>query len=213
MYPLVDTSYIKDLSDNIAEETRPIVVEDKIYVAVGKDFKDSRLTLQWVIENRGGSTIICILHVHQPSNKVPFGNISLLAGIMYAQQVSAYHKTERQAMLQLLEKYNQICQKAGVVTEVHHIEADCIENGIVEYIVKNNVRSLVMGAAASKQFSKKMVNLKSKKAIYVCFHAAASCEIQFICKRNFIFIRRKIRLKMSKKLDESKWKANNKELA
>lgn len=75
MYPVVDTSDIMDLRGDIVEETHPIIVDDKIYVAVGKDLKDSRSTLQWAIDNRGGSKIICILHVHQAADKVPFGNL------------------------------------------------------------------------------------------------------------------------------------------
>ncbi|KAJ0673313.1 hypothetical protein Hanom_Chr00s153663g01822901 [Helianthus anomalus] len=66
---------------------------------------------------------------------------------------------------------------------------DSIEKGIVEFILQHNVRRLVMGGAADKHYSKKMVDLKSKKAIYVRLLAHPSCQIQFICKGNLIFTR------------------------
>lgn len=73
-YPVVDTSEIIEIRDEIVEETRPIVVEDKNYVAVGKILKESQLTLQWAIDNSGGRRI-CILLVHQPPEKIPICNL------------------------------------------------------------------------------------------------------------------------------------------
>ncbi|GJT35481.1 hypothetical protein Tco_0925900 [Tanacetum coccineum] len=76
-----------------------------------------------------------------------------------------------------------------VFVEVHHLEMGCIEKGIVSFILKHNVRRLVMGSATDKHYSRKMVDLRSSKAIYVRSHAAASCQIQFVCKGNIIFTR------------------------
>ncbi|TXG62886.1 hypothetical protein EZV62_009880 [Acer yangbiense] len=38
--------------------------EDTVYVAVGKDVNESKLTLSWALRNFGGDNF-CILHVHQ----------------------------------------------------------------------------------------------------------------------------------------------------
>uniref|UniRef100_A0A2N9FI31 RING-type E3 ubiquitin transferase n=1 Tax=Fagus sylvatica TaxID=28930 RepID=A0A2N9FI31_FAGSY len=65
---------------------------------------------------------------------------------------------------------------------------DSIEKGIVE-LISQGIRKLVMGAAADKHFSKRMMDLKSKKAIYVCLQAPVSCQIQFICKGLLIHTR------------------------
>ena len=46
------------------------IIEDMIYVAVGKDVKDSKSTLLWAVHNSGGKKI-CILHVHQPAQMIP----------------------------------------------------------------------------------------------------------------------------------------------
>ena len=74
-----------EITSDIVEEipSSPRVDEDKIYVAVGKDVKESQLTLQWALDNLGGSKL-CILHVHRPSEKVPFGNLFFLVTRMYA---------------------------------------------------------------------------------------------------------------------------------
>ncbi|GJS16113.1 U-box domain-containing protein kinase family protein [Tanacetum coccineum] len=196
-------------SSDIVEETPPsprVDEEDKIYVAVGKDVKESQLTLRWALDNLGASKL-CILHVHRPSEKVPFALRSKEAwlpndaydvqsllhgspwGILYTHQIVEHRAAEMQETNKLLDKYKQICQNAGVFAEVYYIAMNSIEKGIVEFILKHNIRKLVMGAAADKQFSKRMVDVKSKKAIYVKLKAPASCQIQFICKGKVIFTR------------------------
>ncbi|PWA91011.1 U-box domain-containing protein kinase family protein [Artemisia annua] len=176
MYPVVDTS-------DVMEETQP-----KVHVAVGKDLKQSLSTLRWALHNSGGAQI-CILHVHQPAEKIPFMGTKVRISQLAEHHVKAHHEMERQDMLKLLDKYNQICQITGVSADVHHLEMRCIEKGIVDFILEHNVRRLVMGAAAEKHYSRKMVDLRSSKAIYVRSHAAASCQIQFVCKGNIIFTR------------------------
>ncbi|KAL4585081.1 hypothetical protein LXL04_009695 [Taraxacum kok-saghyz] len=81
-YPVVDTSEITMSSHGIVEEAPPPreVEEDKIYVAVGKDLKESQSTLLWALRNSGGRQI-CILHVHQPAEKIP-GSQKLLGSSM-----------------------------------------------------------------------------------------------------------------------------------
>ncbi|XP_023771591.1 U-box domain-containing protein 33 isoform X1 [Lactuca sativa] len=189
-YPVVDTSDLMGSRHEIVAETPPTPreVEDRIYVAVGKDLKESQSTLLWALRNSGGRQI-CILHVHQPADKIPIMGTKFRINQLEAHQVSSYHEKEKQNMRQLLDEYNQICQNAGVTAELYDVDNDSIEKGIVEFIIDHNVRRLVMGAAADKHFSRKMVDLKSKKAIYVRLQAAASCQIQFICKGNIIFTR------------------------
>ncbi|XP_071685734.1 U-box domain-containing protein 33-like isoform X3 [Rutidosis leptorrhynchoides] len=157
-------------------------IEDKVYVAVGNDLKECRSTLLWALQNSGGSQI-CILHVHQPAESIHFDHLQ-------ACQVTAYHDMDTEDMHQLLDKYKQICQDTGVCAEVQYIETEYIEKGIVEFVLQHNVRRLVMGAAADMQNSSRMVELRSKKAIYVCLHATASCQIQFIRKGEVIFTRK-----------------------
>ncbi|PWA34620.1 U-box domain-containing protein kinase family protein [Artemisia annua] len=166
-YPVIDTSEIMEIRTDIVETIppNPRAEENNIYVAVGKEVKESQLALRWALDNLGGW------------------------GILYTHQIVAHRAAEMQEMNQILDKYKQICQKAGVFAEVHYIEMNSIEKGIVDFILKHNVRKLAMGAAADKQFSKRMVDVRSKKAVYVKLKAAAFCQIQFICKGNVIFTR------------------------
>uniref|UniRef100_A0A2N9F7D2 RING-type E3 ubiquitin transferase n=1 Tax=Fagus sylvatica TaxID=28930 RepID=A0A2N9F7D2_FAGSY len=66
---------------------------------------------------------------------------------------------------------------------------DSIEKGIVELIAQLGIRNLVMGGAADKHYSRRMMNLKSKKAIYVRLQALVSCHVQFTCKGCLIHTR------------------------
>ncbi|KAK1434722.1 hypothetical protein QVD17_00472 [Tagetes erecta] len=165
----------------------PVVdTSDKLYVVVGKDLKQS--TLPWALNNLQARQM-CLLHVHQPAQKIPFMGTRFRINQLEAHQVIAYHEQERQDMFQLLNRYKQICQKSGVSAEVAYIENDSIEKGIVEFIVEYNVRRLVMGAAADKRYSRSMVEPRSRKAIYVRLQAPPSCQIHFICKGKPIFTR------------------------
>lgn len=67
-YP--DFSDIMSNHGEIIEEPVTQVVEDIIYVAVGKDVKESKSTLVWALHNSGGKKI-CIIHVHVPAQMIP----------------------------------------------------------------------------------------------------------------------------------------------
>lgn len=54
----------------IVEEPVARVIEDKIFVAVGKSVKECKLMLLWALQNSGGKRI-CIIHVLQPSQMIP----------------------------------------------------------------------------------------------------------------------------------------------
>ena len=59
-------------STEIAEEPG---VEDTIFVAVGKDVKESKSALIWAIQNSGGKKI-CLLHVHVPAQMIPMSEFA-----------------------------------------------------------------------------------------------------------------------------------------
>ncbi|GAU44028.1 hypothetical protein TSUD_349600 [Trifolium subterraneum] len=118
-------------------------------------------------------TILC--SIHAVGAKFP-------ANASTRQEVKAYREIESQDMHKTLDSYLLICQKMGVRANKLYIEMDCIEKGIIELISQHNIQNLVMGAASDKYHSRRMTGLRSKKAIYVCEQAPASCHIQFICK-------------------------------
>ncbi|XP_030929474.1 U-box domain-containing protein 33-like isoform X2 [Quercus lobata] len=156
-----------------------------LHVALGQNVKEYKSILLWTLQNSGGKTI-CVIHIHQPANMIPIMGTRFPASTLTKQKVRAYREIERQNMQKILDEYLLFCRKIGARAESQHIEMDSIEKGIVNLICQLGIRKLVMGAAADKHYSKKMMDLKSKKAIYVCLHAPVSCHIQFICKGRLI---------------------------
>ncbi|XP_010241879.1 PREDICTED: U-box domain-containing protein 33-like isoform X2 [Nelumbo nucifera] len=163
-------------------------VQDKIFVAVGKDVKESKSTLLWALRNSGRDKI-CILHVHQPPRTIPLMGGNLPISAASEKEARLHQDHERQKMHDTLNEYLSICLSTGVQAEKLDIEMDSIEQGIVELIAQHGNKKLVMGAAADKHYSKRMMDLKSKKAIYVSKQAHSSCHIWFICRGNLIYTR------------------------
>ncbi|KAK7824290.1 u-box domain-containing protein 33 [Quercus suber] len=141
-----------------------------LHVALGQNVKEYKSILLWAIQNSGGKTI-CVIYVHQPANMIPIMGARFPASALTKQEVRAYQEIERQNMQKILDEYLLFCRKIGARAESRHIEMDSIEKGIVNLICQLGMRKLVMGAAADKHYSKKMMDLKSKKAIYVRLHA------------------------------------------
>jgi hypothetical protein len=62
----------ENLEDPMAIMATVIDDVDVVYVAVGKDVKEyKKPILLWALQNSGGRRI-CILHVHQPAQFIPF---------------------------------------------------------------------------------------------------------------------------------------------
>ncbi|KAK8497482.1 hypothetical protein V6N12_018000 [Hibiscus sabdariffa] len=177
----------------IVEET----IEEKIYVAVGKDVDKYKYVLIWALQHSGGKKI-CIIHVHQPAKMIPVSELGTKfpASKLKEHQVKAYWDVERKQMQNILNEYLLLCLQRGVKAEKLHTEKDSIEEGILEMISENGIHILVMGGAADKHYSKykkpqrKAVDLKSKKAIFVRENAPTTCHtIWFLCKGLLIYIR------------------------
>lgn len=172
------------------EPGRELVVEyNKVFVAVGKDVKESKPTLMWALQNSRGK-IICIIYVHVSAQMVPMP----MGGKFPASQVGEkklkeFREKERLEMLRIIDAYLHICAQVGARAENLYIEANSIEEGIVELVSRHRIGRLVMGAAADNRYSRKMVEPKSKKANYVREHAPDFCRIWFVCKGRLIYTR------------------------
>ncbi|KAM3682237.1 hypothetical protein ACJW31_12G057800 [Castanea mollissima] len=170
------------------EREREFDVEETIFVAVSKKVEESKSTLFWVIENFAGKRI-CVLHVHQPQFVAELTNRYFNGNRVKQLDVEALMEVERQKMHELLEQYRHVILQAGVEADKLWIETDNIEKGIVDIVARHDIRWLVMGAAAEKYYSKKLVELKSKKAIFVCQQSPTSCNVWFVCKGCLIYTR------------------------
>ncbi|XP_059667103.1 U-box domain-containing protein 32 isoform X2 [Cornus florida] len=161
-------------------------VEKTVFVAVGKNVKESKSTLLWALQSFAGKNL-CLLHVHQPAHLVSLMDGKFSVKKLTQHAVNSCRDLELQKMHEVLNQYILILTQvqAGKVW----IEMDNVEKGIVHIISQHNIRWLVMGAAADKNYSKKLLKLKSRKALFVCQQAPASCHIWFVCKSSLIYTR------------------------
>ncbi|XP_038686371.1 U-box domain-containing protein 32 isoform X2 [Tripterygium wilfordii] len=172
------------------EDDRDYDVEDTVFVAVGKNVEKSKATLFWALRSFAGKKI-CLLHVHQTTHVLPLTDGRHAADEVqeYSIDAHAFQDFERQKMLELLNEYLLILFQSGVQAEKVWIEMDSIEKGIVEVIARYNIKWLVMGAAADKYYTKKLAEIKSKKAIFVSQKAPSYCHIWFACKGFLVYTR------------------------
>ncbi|KAA8533710.1 hypothetical protein F0562_031227 [Nyssa sinensis] len=163
-------------------------VENTIFVAVGKNVKESKSTLLWTLHSFAGKKI-CLLHVRQPAHLVTLVDGKFSASKLKQAAVKAYQALEWQTTHKLLNQYLLMLAQVGVQAGKVSIEMENVEKGIIQIIAQYGIRWLVMGGAADKRYSKELSNLKSKKAIFVSQQAPVSCHIWFACKGCLIHTR------------------------
>ncbi|CAM0148463.1 unnamed protein product [Urochloa decumbens] len=174
-----------------AVESPPVVVEDKIFVAVPEEFKHGKSTLLWVLQNLAKDrSRIVIAHVHIPAQMI---TMELGAIVHYStmrpQELRAYRQHEREKMEKKLNEYVLICGRLKVNCTIEAIQNDDIAKGIIELIALHGITKLVVGAASDKNYSKTMKAPTSKTALKIMEGAASSCKIWFTCKGSLIFTR------------------------
>ncbi|KAJ0246512.1 U-box kinase family protein [Hirschfeldia incana] len=174
--------------ENMEKEEESAVMEEIIYIAVGKETAKNKSNLTWAIDNSQGNKI-CIVLVHQPPQMIPVLGTKFDAATVDEELVRAYREKQKAKTDKVLDEYLTFCLKKGVHAEKLCVEMDSIEKGIVQMISEKRVRKFIMGAAAEKHYSKKMEELRSRKAIFVCQYAPAPCHIRFICKGHLIHTR------------------------
>nr|AND01192.1 putative leucine-rich repeat receptor-like protein kinase [Linum usitatissimum] len=164
--------------------------EEAIYVAVGRNSEESKSTLLWTVRNFPGKNI-CLLHVHQPPASLAVRFYRQLAVVNKAvkHEDNGLDELERIKMDEVLNQCFLILAQEGVEPNKVWIKARSIEEGIIEIVDCYEVKWLVMGAAADKYYSKKLTEVKSKKAAFVCQHAAIFCHIWFVCNGRLIYTR------------------------
>ncbi|XP_020112520.1 U-box domain-containing protein 33-like [Ananas comosus] len=163
--------------------------EEEVYVAVGKEVKEGRANLMWVLRNISPSTKIVVVHVHRPAMKINILGAWFPVSQLQEQEVIAYRLIEKEKMNKNMEEFLDICASQKVKAEKIVIEENDIAKSIVELIAQHGIAKLVMGAAADKHYSRRMKSPKSKTAQTVQQQADPSCKILFVCKGNLICAR------------------------
>ncbi|ERM95008.1 U-box domain-containing protein 33 [Amborella trichopoda] len=180
----------RNLMESVGEivpEPQP-VSEEEVYVAVGKERKESLKTLQWTIQMFRNKKII-LLHVHQPSQMIPTPMGNFPANKVKPIEVKAHRNKEQEDVKKLMNDYLALFSTAEVHVDKRVKEADDIQKGIVQAVAQYEIQKLIMGAAADNCYSRKMNAVTSKKAAHVKKHAPLSCMIFFICKGSLICTR------------------------
>ncbi|KAL1217094.1 U-box domain-containing protein 54 [Cardamine amara subsp. amara] len=156
-------------------------MEDAIYVAVNQDVRESKKTLLWTLKDLQVKKL-CLLHVHHP-----FSLTASSSGLDQS-EIDAIQQSELNTSYDSLHKYRDICTNNGLSEEDVDISLNSgydVGAGIVELIYQNNIKKLVMGAAADPHYSRGM-SITSRKAEYVSQHAPNGCKMWFICKGKLI---------------------------
>lgn len=162
---------------------------ERVHVAVGKEYKESKETLIWVLRNISKDKKVVLVHVHRPAQMIPMMGAKFPANQLKEEQVKGYRLLEMQKMNKTLDEYLALCSHAKIQAEKLVIQMDDIGKGLLELIAQHQITELVMGAAADRQYSKKMKAPKSKTAMSVQQHANRSCKMWFVCKGNLICTR------------------------
>ncbi|CAN8270036.1 unnamed protein product [Cochlearia groenlandica] len=160
--------------------------EEPVYVAVSKDVGESKLTLRWALRNLQVKKLY-LVHVHQQISMNPTSS-----GLEQS-EIDANNESELNSTYESLLKYRNICLDKGVIEENVDILFNLANNvgeGIVELIYENNIKKLIMGAAADSHYSEGMVDITSRKAKYVSRHAPQCCKIWLVCNGNLIQTRK-----------------------
>ncbi|KAI6686801.1 hypothetical protein NL676_032714 [Syzygium grande] len=151
---------------------------ERVHVAVGKSVEKAVGLIRWSLERFPGAEI-CIIHVHQPSPVIPTLLGKLPASQASVEVLSAYRREEKEQTRKLLRHYLTFCSASKLKASVLSIEAEQVQKGIVEMVVKYGIRRLVMGAVPENCMK---VKKSSSKANYAAKNAPAFCEISFVNK-------------------------------
>ncbi|XP_020695411.1 U-box domain-containing protein 33 [Dendrobium catenatum] len=162
---------------------------ETVHVAVGRSPEKTLRLLEWTFQ-RFQCREIVLVHIHRPSSTIPTLLGNLPADQANEKLVSAYRLEERRNTEKLLLRYFSICYRSQVQAKVILVEAEYIQKGIVDVVKKHAIRKLVMGASPDRCFKVKSV---FSKAIYIT-KSAPFCEIWFVHKGKFVWVREAIDL-------------------
>ncbi|XP_072967992.1 U-box domain-containing protein 33-like [Typha angustifolia] len=179
----------EEAESQIEEEEKVAMKEEKVYVAVGKNAKDSKANLLWVLQNVPRDKKIVILHIHRPAKTIPLMGGYFPADQLDEHEVATFRQIEFRTMNKTILKYLTICSHVKVRADKLITEMGDVAEGIVMLIAQHGITELVVGAAADKNYSKKMKAPTSKTALAVQEQADPSCKIQFVCKGHLICTR------------------------
>ncbi|XP_022871688.1 U-box domain-containing protein 32-like isoform X2 [Olea europaea var. sylvestris] len=122
-------------------------VENRVYVAVGKNVKEGKSLLSWAVKRFKGWSV-CLLHVHQATHLVSILDQKLSSNKFKRHAIKAFQELELRKMHKLLNEYILFVSQMGVQADNTWIEMSNIGKGILQLIVQHGIKWLIMGAGA-----------------------------------------------------------------
>ncbi|KAK4785270.1 hypothetical protein SAY86_001959 [Trapa natans] len=158
---------------------------EKVYVTVGKTVEKALALIQWSLEQFCGREI-CLVHVHQPSPLIPTLLGKMPATRAIPEVVSAYRRQEREETKKLLHNYLTRCRAFKARASFIMVEADQVQEGIVDIVNQYTVTTLIIGAVPENCSAFKK---SSSKANYAVKYVPPFCEILFVYKGKHVWTR------------------------
>ncbi|TVU07504.1 hypothetical protein EJB05_40860, partial [Eragrostis curvula] len=140
-------------------QAMPAEEEEVVGVAVGKEVKECKANLMWVLSNMDA----ILMTGSRSSDKQPAEEegdgvgANFPADQLHDSEVTAFRQAETEAMNRAMTKYRVICARVKVqaVCKVATLNAaDDVAQGILSLVAQNGITRLVVGAAADKRYTK-----------------------------------------------------------
>ncbi|XP_024318687.1 U-box domain-containing protein 33 isoform X1 [Brachypodium distachyon] len=164
---------------------------EKVYLAVGREVAGSKALVLWALHKfPKDAAAFVLIHVYSRPKFLPIMGAKIPASQVGEQELIAHKKIELQRISDILDQNLLLCAQEKVQAEKMVVESDDVAERLVQLISEHRVTALVMGAAADKNYTKKMKALKSKKAQIVEQQADPFCRIWYICKGTLVYRRK-----------------------
>ncbi|GLJ34874.1 hypothetical protein SUGI_0702120 [Cryptomeria japonica] len=168
-------------------QTEGPVLQQKIYVAVGKDLCESVNALKWAFQNLDNrqAALVILLHIQRRIRHIPSAIGKIPVDQVNEDLVNVYMKDIEKDVNKCLDKYLEICTQAKVEAKPLVVEKNDVSKGIVEVVSELGITKLIMGTSSSSGgISRKMV--AAGKADYVRRRVIKSCDVWIVCKDKLV---------------------------
>ncbi|GLJ34875.1 hypothetical protein SUGI_0702140 [Cryptomeria japonica] len=178
------------------EEIIPIQnppLQQKIYVAVGKDLCESANALKWLLQKLDNTqaAFIILLHIQCRPRYMPSAIGKIPLNEADEDHVKVYMKDLEKELKICLDKYLQMCTRFKVKAEPLVVEKNDVSKGIVEVVSELGITKLIMGTTSAsggiiRSNLGKMKMIAPGKADYVRRHAIETCDLWIVCKDKLV---------------------------
>ncbi|KAH7292288.1 hypothetical protein KP509_29G060600 [Ceratopteris richardii] len=167
----------------IREETdggSSVTTISRIAIGINKSHS-GRQALRWALDKMIPSqALVCLIHVQTPLRSIPNG----IGGKYPVENVSPetvqkYKEQLFQEIEKVMKECRMLCERKKVRTEIHYVEHDTVQKGLLDQIYKLGITSLVLGKSPQNAITRA---LKKDVPSSVLKHAPKFCTVMVVCK-------------------------------